>query len=368
MRDKSVLEQLFTCQALVAFLAKHKPKTGELNLAAEFKWLKDTTIFFPNFWKKLGLYVRFTQFQIVGLRKSDTDSPNLHLVYVSFETARLQCTKLAREAKLADPDLYVDGFSEKVAAAFAGRRADIVTPLALAAAYVDPMLAFQDPQPEVPGGFNAISKVMKKYYQGELDPAGAAAAAVAKVLAFRERRGEFFSSAEAAALARRPNPDDFWAAAVQAEGKLGFEVCRFLENAYAGQGCAERMNKRIKSVRSANQVRQFHMVTEAYVEIGMGLQSATGPPTKTYLQYRKEQFDELRSLKAEDDAIAAADAAPFAAPAAAAAAMDEEEEEEEEDIDDVDAIFAELDAEGVVLGHEDGDGGAEGAAEVALDE
>ncbi len=36
--------------------------------------------------------------------------------------------------------------------------------------------------------------------------------------------GDFFSSELAHSLAKEPNPDNFWAAAVQAEGSMGNEV------------------------------------------------------------------------------------------------------------------------------------------------
>jgi hypothetical protein len=357
LRDKTVLEQLFTCQALTVFLTKYKPSAGELNLRTEFQWLKDNMIFSPSFWKKLTLYVKFTEFQIVGLRRSDVDSANLHLIYVCFETAHLQCTKLAREAIRDDPGLYVEGFPEKVAAVFVARKDDIVTQLARAAAFVDPAGAYLDTPLEVMGGFTAMSSVLTKYYQGD---AGQIAEAISRILKFREHRGEWFSSAVALNLARRPNADDFWAAAVNAEGKLGFEVCRFLVNAYAGQGAAERMNKRIKYVRSVEQNRQTHQVTEAYVEIGMGLQLGSGPPPKTYLQFRKEQFDDLRALRTSAAAEAAAAAA---APAAAAAEGEEgndegdveDEEEEDEEVAMMEAIEEEVvvaggDVDGVVAG------------------
>ena len=51
-----------------------------------------------------------------------------------------------------------------------------------------------------------------------------------KITAFRERRGAFFGSTLASALAKDPNPVAFWAAAVQAEGKSGLKVCRYIAN------------------------------------------------------------------------------------------------------------------------------------------
>jgi hypothetical protein len=334
LRDKLVLEQLFTCQALVEFLGKFKAKKDQLDLRVEYAWLKEHMIFLPDFWKKMSLYCKFTSYQIVGLRKSDSDSPNLYLMFNEWDRARTECVKLARAAKAADPSLYVDNFAEKVELAFDKRKSDIVTPLALAAAYVDPAMAYMDPQPEVPDGFNQFVKVVTKYYQGEDDPAATVATAMSNVLAFRECRGPFFGSTLARTYAKDPNPDVFWAAAVNAVGKTGLEVCRFLVNAYAGQGSAERMNKKVKYVRTAQQNRQTHEVTEAYVEIGMGLTDfKTGPPKKTYLQYRQEHMEELRALKLELLAEAAAAAAPIAvAPVAGgAAAVDNEEEEDEED-------------------------------------
>ena len=194
LRDKPLLEQLFTSAALADWLAKYRPKAGELNLRAEFTYLKDEMIFFPRFWKKLFTYVNFTEFMVKGLRKADTDSPNLHLMLPAFELARIQCYKIAREAVAADPDLYVPDLASKVDAAFAKREADIVTPLARAAAFVDPLTAYTTPQPTIAGGFMALAEVMKKYYQEHADPAATSTAAMAQMVAFREGTGEFFSN------------------------------------------------------------------------------------------------------------------------------------------------------------------------------
>ena len=68
-----------------------------------------------------------------------------------------------------------------------------------------------------------------------------------KITAFRERRGAFFGSTLASALAKDPNPDAFWPAAVQAEGKTGLEVCHYIVNGYAGQGASERVNQKVGS-------------------------------------------------------------------------------------------------------------------------
>jgi len=127
----------------------------------------------------------------------------------------------------------------------------------------------------------------------------------------------------AKALAKDPNPNKFWAAATQAVGSIGTEVARFLVNAFAGQGASERMNKKVKLFRTVNRNRQSHKVTEAYVEISMGIRSKAGPPTKTYLQFRKEHIEELRVLKAE----IAADALAAVVPAEEPALVGEEEEE-----------------------------------------
>ena len=68
-----------------------------------------------------------------------------------------------------------------------------------------------------------------------------------KITAFRERRGAFFGSTLASAPAKDPNPVSFWAAAVQAECKIGLKVCRYIANGYAGQGASERMNQKVGS-------------------------------------------------------------------------------------------------------------------------
>ena len=364
-RDKVVLEQLFTSSELAAYMTKFKAKAGELDLRAEFDWLKTNMIFYTAFWQKLSVYVNFTEYMVKGLRKSDTDSPNLLLMAPAFDLARAQCIKMATEAKAENPTLYVVDFPAKVDAAFGKRKADIVTPLALAAAFVDPMTAYMATPPDVPGGYLALMGVVKKYYHGD-----AAAVAKAMVIAtnFREQNGVFFSEPLAKSLAADPNPDKFWAAAVQALGRVGSEVCRFLVNGYAGQGSSERMNKKLNTARTADRNRQSHQVTEAFVEIHMGIKSSMGgPPSKTYLQFRKEHIDELRALKAETEEAAEAErveAAALVADAAGAAgnagggaaeeteADEEEDEEEEEDDDDEDgddAAIAQAIADETVL-------------------
>jgi hypothetical protein len=333
------------CGPLVAWLANNfKPKSGQLNLRVEFEWLKVNMIFYAPFWQKIGVYVQLTSHLIIGLRKSDTDSPNLYLQYFAFQKAKLESMRIARSVTLQNPELYVLGLEEKLALAFEKRKKDIVTPLALAAAYVDPALAYLLDPPEVPGGFNALTAVMKKYYQGKTDPDEALASAMSAVQKFREKSGAFFGSKFAETLAKKPNPDEFWSAANAAEGAHGNEVCRYLVNGFAGQGSAERMNKKVKYARSANQNRQRHEVTAAMVEVGMSLREAGGPPTKTYLQHRQAHIAEIRALKAElADAVAAA-AAPTQA-AADADAPDQDSGDEDEDIDDVDAILADIEAE-----------------------
>ena len=57
-----------------------------------------------------------------------------------------------------------------------------------------------------------------------------------KITAFRERRGAFFGSTLASALAKDPNPDAFWPAAVQAESETGLRVCRYIANGYEPEG------------------------------------------------------------------------------------------------------------------------------------
>ena len=68
-----------------------------------------------------------------------------------------------------------------------------------------------------------------------------------KITAFRERRGAFFGSTLASALAKDPNPDALGAAAVQAEDKTGLGVCRYIANGYAGKGVSERVNQKVGS-------------------------------------------------------------------------------------------------------------------------
>lgn len=122
-------------------------------------------VFYGLFWQKLGLYVKFTVFMIKGLRKSDTDSANLLLMAPIFDLALVQCAKMAKAAKTADPGLCCANFPEKMAVAFAKRKADIITMLAFAAAFVDPLSAFVVPPVDVPGGYMALMSVMKKYYK-----------------------------------------------------------------------------------------------------------------------------------------------------------------------------------------------------------
>jgi hypothetical protein len=310
-----VLERLFTCPKLVEFISSFKAVRGGLNLRAEFAHLKTHMIFSETFWKKLTTYVSFTEHMIAGLRKSDTDSPNLYIMYPCFEIALAKCTQIAKNAMENDRSLYVTDFDVRTRAAFERRRKDIVTPLALAAAFVDPKTAYMENPLQVPEGFNSITLVMTKYYKSEADPAAAVASAMTLVTAFREQHGPFFGGSLARTLSQNVNPDVFWAAAVQALGAHGAEVCRFLVNSFAGQGAAERMNKKIKRARTHQRNRQQHIVTSAYVELNMHIHGADSKKRapKGYLFHRKDEIDELRAILAAEaqdarEAAAAADA------------------------------------------------------------
>jgi len=367
LRDKEVIEQLFTNPALVAFVAKYKPKASDLNLKIEFALLKANVVFYGLFWQKLGLYVKFTEFITKGMRKSDTDSVNLFLMAPTFELALAQCVKMATAAKTKDPGLYCTNFPVKVAAAFAKRKVDIATMLALAAAFVDPVSAFVVPPVDVPGGYMVLMEVMKKYYKDEencaiglngvlmdfrawyhrpyrphplpQNPSTIVAEAMAMVKTFRENTGPFFSDPAVKALAALPSPDEMWSAAVQALGSKGCEVYRFLVNGYAGQRASERINKKVKKTRNFDRNRQCHVVTEAMVKLHIGLHGReSSPPSKTYLQYRKEHIDELCALKAKAEAEAEAE---LLLEAAGAADNTEEPKEDDEDGDD-NAIVLEI--------------------------
>ena len=247
LRDKLVLERLFTCPELVTWVDSQRPAAGSLDIKKEFDELKQWTIFYQDFWIKLKVYVDFTKFMIVGLRRSDTDSPNLHLMVAEFDKAKLECVKMAKQAKRDNDSLFVDGFAEKVEAAFVKRRPDIVSQLSLAAAFVDPFGAYMEPPVQVDGGYLALVAVLQKYHRDAPDAGSIVASTMTLVADFREHRGRFFGTSLAAALAKDQNPDAFWAAAVQAEGKPGLEVCRYLVNGYAGQGASERMNQKVGS-------------------------------------------------------------------------------------------------------------------------
>ncbi len=90
----------------------------------------------------------------------------------------------------------------------------------------------------------------------------------------------------------------FWAAAVQALGPHGTQVCRYLVNCYAGQGAAKRMNKKIKRARNNQRNRQLHQVTSAYVELYIHIHGEDGKNAtpKEYLLHLKDQIDELRYI------------------------------------------------------------------------
>ena len=247
LRDKPIFEQLFTCSDLQTWLDLQRPIAGKLDMKEEFDELKQWTIFFPKSWTKLDVYVKITKFVMVGLRRSDTDSPNLHLMASEYERTKLVCVKMAAQVKMEHDDLLVGKFSEKVAVAFVKRRPGIAPGLSLAAAFFEPPGAYMNPPVVVGGGYLALVAVVEKYYRDAPDAGSISASTMTQVTAFREHRGAFFGGTLAAALAKDPNPDAFWAAAVQAEGKTGLEMCRYLVTGYAGQGASERMNQKAGS-------------------------------------------------------------------------------------------------------------------------
>ena len=298
-KDKEQLRSFWHSQEFNNYLANplRDPVARKLNLRTERNVLSDISVYYNPFWLVNELFVDIQEQCVIELRLSDTDQPNLVNICHGFEVALANCKKIASAFSLAHPGVLdiEQGLNE----AFEKRRKDIYTPLALAASCINVQVAYTVPPLGLfPGSHAALLNVVNKYYRD--DPDGGLANITKVMSAFNDFRMKkattIFAEPFMKDLAAKGNHSEFWLNA-----SMALPVCEifcFLAHGYAGQGMAERMNKKVTHARSITRNRQSHTVTDALVKVNLHLRSrsTTGKEQRSFLELQKERCDKVIEL------------------------------------------------------------------------
>ena len=267
---------------------------------------------------------------LLFIRLCDGNEPSLADAALSYHTAHTDAVAAARSATSGRVDTKFANLPAQVDMRFNSRRNDCNDELSLAAAMINPKIRYSmiaavaNFSPD--GGYEAIMKAIRKYYQGDEDTINLAMLTYSN---FRSKSGSFFSEKLASISAQRESKGDFWASAAthrEPDGvDRGCKLFRLLQGAYIGQGGAERRNKDVKYVRTKTRNRQSHIVNEAYVFLKVWLRMKWGLQKKatkaredekmTYLDHCQQRLqdgiddaEEYRILQ-EEEAMEAAEAA-----------------------------------------------------------
>ena len=275
-------------------------------------------------WERIEAFVQVEVPVRVMLRISDGHTPNLAQMCFGFEQAERESINAVTAVVRKHPLLYYD-LRQKVVAAFAKRKKDIVTPMCLATSMVLRLHVLSDTTVDVynpDGGSQAITAVIERYYK---DDVAMQLAAKLNYQDFREK-ASYFGEANTQVLANNYDAENFWkiTALHRAEGS---DLFRKLVDGYAGQGESERMNKHVKKFSYGERVRQTHAVTSGMMEADtiLRMMSKVGEISKApYLECLRDKFYETVDANNEN------------ARAAAERVMEEQElvGDEEDEVDD----------------------------------
>jgi hypothetical protein len=270
LKDRIYLERLFSHESVILFLARPSNNPSANNVRRDFATLKTAFIYNDEMWNRVQLFVNVETSTRVLLRMTDGHAPTLKDVAFLFDTALRETLAVANGAVVKFPGLYPN-LPNLIQAAFAKPRKDIVTPLVLAAAMINPSNVYGSHVRTLqeaynpPGGADAIRAAFRKYYADDLDSQTQASVLYTN---FRSGTGVWFEDAGRTRTACNLGNGQFWDI-VQEEypNYAGPELFRKLYYGYAGQGESERLNKKVKQFRTILRNRQIHETTSALCEL-----------------------------------------------------------------------------------------------------
>lgn len=300
LHDKDFLKDLFNGRELREYLARYPAQ------AIEHRSLDDDFISNAATWERIKIFVDVELPLRQLLRISDGHKPNLADIAYSFEDASKKTLHAAAAAERKYPDKYLD-LSQKISARLEKRKKDIVTPLCLAACMVHPRHVHvpDGVHPyEPPGGRDAISAVIDRYYDGDVRKQ---VEALKVYQDFRTKFG-YFGTEKAKYIALNDSSDSFWKLAAHLQSERS-ELFQKLCNGYSEQGESERMNKQVKKFRTTVRNRQTHQVISAKMELDtvykMEKKNEEYNKVENYMLCLREKISQIEEDYVENQMLAA---------------------------------------------------------------
>jgi hypothetical protein len=262
VEDKQPIQQLFVSAELVVLIQRRQKEDREKLLLVHNELKK--LVLDDSTWEKLVCYLSVEIPLRQLLRFSDRNTPTLSEICYKFATAKRECIKFS---ETLEQKPFYPGYKLKIEQLFGKREKDICTDLAKAASKVSPYLLYPEVSKncDVSGSKEALFKVITKYF----GPDTAQIIAAKKLfIDFTEKKGWFASEEVKVMTGKSYLAEEFWSQAqYNTDDYQSCGLFRKLCNGFSGQGEAERMNKTVKNIRTAERNKQSHLVTAAYSEI-----------------------------------------------------------------------------------------------------
>ena len=192
-------------------------------------------VFNEDDWDRLSMYIEACKLPLNALRLADQDAPTLPFVaeayYKILREAPLQLEAKVRLERKAEQKELLLKTSSDIVTILKKRYEDLVTPMARAAAHVNPKYVYSEDPFICEKSGDCFQAVVDDYVNGtfqgsDIDKADLKTNMVLEAAHFRSKRG-WFATDIASRVARTKSECEFWVVAGETQGldELLEEVC-----------------------------------------------------------------------------------------------------------------------------------------------